>query len=342
MYIVQIVIAIEQFIMVSIPGKLDFLMTITPFGRRSIFYFIFSFSLGTVPYFLKQIKSIFLYFEKQIVQLIKILINYKNAPGELGKFIRDTISKLFNSIFAFKGNPALSPLIGVIFVMKFMENMVIDHAKGIIENATSVIPAFFAKLLAGSIFYIIYIFFKFAMFYQPTIAFSSLIITVYFFYFSIVRLPTINGLGGAFSTVAENNKHMNDGRVVFKHDLVSGFKNNIEEVLKFFTNNAHQIIMLFALKTNFIHLFNMESKFFKTTFAIAGITAAVKLLFSIFVKYGIGSEETQELGKEIVNLTAEIQANFEASNTNDAESKTTDSNEYESMFDRIYKPYKSV
>ena len=62
MYIVQIVKTIEEFIMVSIPGKLDFLMTITPFGRRSIFYFIFSFSLGTVPYFLKQIKSIFLYF----------------------------------------------------------------------------------------------------------------------------------------------------------------------------------------------------------------------------------------------------------------------------------------
>lgn len=338
MYIVQIVIAIEQFIMVNIPGKINFLMAFTPFGKRTIFYFIFSFSLGTVPYFLKQIKTIFFYFEKKVISLIKII---RKGNG-IRSFIRNTISKLFNSIFMFKGNPALSPLIGIIYVMKFMENMIIDHAKGIIENATSVVPSFFAKILAGSIFYIIYVVFKFAMFYQPTIAFSSLIITVYLFYFSIVRLPTINGIGGAFATLAQNNKHMNDGRVLFKSDIASKFRNNIEEVLKFVTNNAHQIIFLFALKTNFKHLFNIESKMFKTTIAVTGITAAAKLLFSIFEKYGIGDSETQELSKEITNLSVEFNKNFETSKTTDSESKTSDSNEYESMFDRIYKPYKSV
>jgi len=330
MYIVQIVIAVEQFIMVNIPGKIDTLMAITPFGRRSIFYFIFSVSLGTVPYFLKQIKSIFFYFEKQVVSLIKVIIARKG----LGKFFRDIISKAFNNIFTFKGNPALSSLIGVIYVMKFMENLVLDHSKGIIENATSVIPSFFTKLLAGSIFYIIYIIFKFAMFYQPTIAFSSFIVTAYLFYFSIVRLPTINGLGSAFSTFAQNNKHMNDGKVVFKTELTSGWKTNVEEVLKFVTENAHQIIMLFSLKTNFKHLFNIESKIFKTTFAIGGITAAAKLLFSIFEKYGIGNEEKQELDKQIVNLTAEIKNNIEA--------PASTNNEYHDMFEKIYSQYETI
>jgi hypothetical protein len=335
MYIVQIVKTIEEFIMVNIPGKINFLMSITPFGRRCIFYFIFSFSLGTVPYFLKQIKTIFFYFQKQVIQLINIIINYKNAPGELGKFIRDTISKLFDSIFMFKGNPVLSPLIGVIYVMKFMENMVIDHAKGIIENATSVVPSFFAKLLAGSIFYIIYIVFKFAMFYQPTIAFSSLLITVYLFYFSVVRLPTINGLG-VFSTFAENSKHMNDGRVLFKYDIASGFKNNIEEVLKFITSNAHQFIMLFALKSNIKNVLNIDSRILKTTFAVLGITASAKLLFSILEKYGVGNLESKELSNEIVNITSEITSYIEAPEPDETETG------YKSMFDRIYKPFKTV
>jgi hypothetical protein len=56
-YIVQIVTTIETFIMESIPGKFNFVMENTPFGKRSIFFFILSASLASVPYFLKQVKS---------------------------------------------------------------------------------------------------------------------------------------------------------------------------------------------------------------------------------------------------------------------------------------------
>ena len=329
MYIVQIVKTIDEFIMTTVPEKFNFIMANTFFGKRSIFYFILSVSLASVPYFLKQIQSIFFYFEKQGARFIDIF----RSPGGLRNFIHDIISKGFKSVFLFKGNPALSALIGIIFVMKYMENLVIDHSKGIIENATEVIPSFFTKIMSGSIFYIIYLVFKFAIFYQPTIAFSSFIITVYMFYFSIVRLPKLNGLGGAFAAVSANIANMNDGKVVFKHDLVSKFKNNIEEVLKFIVDNAHQIILLFTLKANFKYLFNIDSKFFKTTLALGGFAGAAKLLFSIVQKYGIGDKETQELGSEIANLTAEITSTIEAPDEQSG---------YQSMFDKIYKPYKSV
>ena len=211
----------------------------------------------------------------------------------------------------------------------------VDHSKGIIENATEVIPSFFAKLLSGTIFYIIFLVFKFAMFYQPTIAFSSFIIAAYMFYFSIVRLPKINGIGGAFIAVAENNKHMNDGRVIFKLDVFSKFQNGIEDALRFIMQNSHQIILLFTLKANIGNLLKIESKTFKTILLTGGITGTFKLLYSVLEKYGIGESEVNELGNEFQELSKEIQENIEKQDLKKIPNPET-------MFERIYKPYKSV
>ena len=331
-YVVQIVKSIDTFIMESIPGKFDFIIGNTPFGKRSVFYFILSVSLGTVPYFLKQLKSIFEYLRNQTNRLIHVIQNYNKSPVGLRDFIHDIISKGFNSIFSFKGNALLSGIIGVLFVTKYMGNMVIDHSKGFVENATEVIPTFFAKLLSGSIFYIIYLIFKFAIFYQPTIAFSSAIITAYLFYFSIVRLPKINGFGETFSVMSENIKHMNDGKVLFDRDLFSKFKNGVEDALRFIMENAHQIIMLFVLKNTVGNILNMNSKIAKTTFLSLGIFACLFLLFSILEKYGVGKSEVAELKTEINTLSKEIKQNIDAP----PEIKSTN------MFERIYKPYKSV
>jgi hypothetical protein len=331
-YIVQIVKSIDEFIMTSIPEKINLLMALSSIGRRSIFYFILSVSLGAVPYFLKQIKSILLYFEKQVFLLIDLTKDYKNSPRRLGKFFRDIISKAFNSIFLFKGNPILSSLIGITYIMKFMENLVIDHSKGIIENATEVIPSFFTKLLAGSIFYIIYIIFKFAMFYQPTVAFSSFIITAYLFYFSIVRLPKLNGLDGSFATVSANIEHMNDGKVLFRNELIPGWKTNLEDVSKFIMDNAHQIFMFSALSSNFKHLFKIDSAFLKITLAIGGTIGVAGLMFSILQKYGIGNAEKQKLNEQIVSLTAEIKKKIETPASND---------ESYDMIENMYKQFET-
>lgn len=334
-YIVQIVTTIETFIMESIPGKFNFVMENTPFGKRSVFFFILSASLASVPYFLKQLKSIFEYLRNQMNRLIDVIRNYNKSPVGLRNYIHDLISKFFNSILLFKGNALLSGLIGIMFVMKYMQNVMVDHSKGIIENATEVIPSFFAKLLSGTIFYIIFLVFKFAMFYQPTIAFSSFIIAAYMFYFSIVRLPKINGIGGAFIAVSENNKHMNDGRVIFKLDVFSKFQNGIEDALRFIMQNSHQIILLFTLKANIGNLLKIESKTFKTILLTGGIAGAFKLLYSVLEKYGIGESEVNELGNEFQELSKEIRENIEKPDLKKIPNAET-------MFERIYKPYKSV
>ena len=77
----------------------------------------------------------------------------------------------------------------------------------------------------------------------------------------------------------------------------------------------------------------MESKFLKTLLVGSGITGAFKLLYSILEKYGIGESEAKELGNEFETLSKEITDNIE---------KPNPSNISSSMFDRIYKPYKSV
>ena len=340
-YIVQIVTTIETFIMESIPGKFNSTMENTLFGKRSVFFFILSASLASVPYFLKQLNSVFEYLRNQINRLIDVIRKYNKSPVGLRNYIRDLITKLFNSIFLFKGNAQLSSVIGIIFVVKYMKNIMVDHSKGIIENATEVIPSFFTKLLTGTIFYIIFIVFKFAMFYQPTIAFSSFIIAAYMFYFSIVRLPKINGFFGTFSAVAENNKHMNDGKVIFDREVFSKFKNGIEDALRFIMLNSHQIILLFTLKANIGNLLKIESKTFKTVMLGLGIAGVFKLLYSVLEKYGIGQSEVKELGNEFEELSKEIKENIENIENIEKQDLKKIPNA-ETMFERIYKPYKSV
>jgi len=333
-YTVQIIASIENFIMENIPGKINFMIKYTPLGKRSVFYFILSASLASVPYFLKQLKFIFEYLRKQINRLIYAL-GPNSSKNSIRDFLQDLVSKGFDSIFAFKGIPFLSGMIGLLFVVKYMGNIIIDHSKGLVENVTEIIPSFVAKLLSGTIFYVIYLVFKFAIFYQPTIAFSSFIIAVYLFYFSIVRLIWQTGFFGAFSVISENIKHMNDGKVLFDRDVFSKYRNKIEETCRFIMENAHQIFLLFTLKLNVGSLLNIESKMFKTTLLTAGITGALKLLYSVLEKYGIGESEVQIVGNEFEELSKEIKENIEKHDL-----KKTSA--IETMFERIYKPYKSV
>ena len=334
-YIVQVVKTIDTFIMENLPVKFDSIMANTFFGKRAIFFSILSVSLMTVPYLLKQLKSIFEYLRNQINDLVFVITNYKKSPVGLRNYIHELISTFFNSILLFKGNSVLSGLIGIIFVTKYMENVMVDHSKGIIENATEVIPSFFTKMLAGNFFYIIYLVFKFAIFYQPTIAFSSFIITAYMFYFSVLRLPKINGIFGVFSAISENSKHMNDGKVLFERDMFSKFKNGIEDALRFIMQNSHQIILLFTLKSNIGKITNIKSKTFKTVMISLGIVGALKILYSVLEKYGIGKSEVKELGDEFEELSKEFKENIEKQDLEQTSG-------IETMFDRIYKPYKSV
>ena len=90
------------------------------------------------------------------------------------------------------------------------------------------------------------------------------------------------------------------------------------------------------LKSNIKNVLNIDSRILKTTFAVLGITASAKLLFSILEKYGVGNLESKELSNEIVNITSEITSYIEAPEPDETETG------YKSMFDRIYKPFKTV
>jgi hypothetical protein len=331
-YVVQVVQSIETYIVENIPKKIESFMVTSNYGKRSVFFFILFASLSTVPYFLKQLQYIFEYLRTQLNRIIHIFNGPSDKIGtSLAKLLNDAASKIFDSIFAFKGNAFLSSIIGITFVVKYMGNVMVDHSKGIIENATEVIPSFFTKLLAGNIFYIIYLVFKFSIFYQPTIAFSSFIIAVYIFYFSIVRLFNVNGFSQSFSVIEENIKHMNDSRVLFGYDLLSKYKNNVEDALRFIMQNSHQIIFLIILKINIGNILNMNSIYLKTATIAVGIASALAILYSVLEKYGIGKSEVAELNKEFEELSQEIKGVAD-----------TPIKPNLNLFDKIYKPFKSV
>jgi uncharacterized membrane protein (DUF106 family) len=66
-----------------------------------------------------------------------------------------------------------------------------------------------------------------------------------------------------------------------------------------------------------------------------GIAGVFKLLYSVLEKYGIGESEVKELGNEFEELSKEIKENIEKQDLKKIPNAET-------MFERIYKPYKSV
>jgi hypothetical protein len=340
-YVVQLVSIIDEYVMVKIPTKVkEFTNTSAYFGRRTVFYVFISVSLGLISFFLRQFSMIIEYIRKELNKLINVIRNYASNPVGLRNYFRDLINAAFNQIFLFKGNPVLSSILGISYLMVFTSNIIADKTKGIFENVFNIIPASMTKLAAGNIFYLIYLVFKFAMFYQPTIAFSSFIVTIYFFYYSIMK----TGIKSLYSLYQENDANMNDGRVAFKTELFGNFQNGIENFLKVITNNFHEIVWFFSIRRNFADMFTLSSNYLKTLFLGPGIMAIFKIIYHVLSKYGIGTEELNAVSQGIseinknVDFTNYIEKKFE---------KEEDPNQakehfFANMFEKIYHPYKTA
>ena len=315
-YVVSIVVSVESFLMCKIPGYFNTLIGTAIFGKRSIFFIILMMSLSFVPYFLAQLMSIYEFLKSETIKLFGVLRNYNKSPVGLRNFIRDLISKFFSYIFLFKGNPFISGFIGILFVSEYIRDLIPD----------------FEFIVNSSIFYKIYLVLKFAIFYQPTVAFSSLALTVYFLYFSVLRLPKINGIFGIFREMSKNTEDMNKDKINFS------FNESIEKLLNFIAENLHQIILLFIIKQNFPNILKIDSTLFKTVFIILIIVGILTLLYSILEKHGIGKDEKHEIEKTMEIVSQEFEQNLTESNAKPPVSTTFD----EFMLQSLYKPYNKI
>ena len=341
MYIVQMVTSIDEYVMNIIPNALRRMANTSQyFGRRTFFYFILSASLGLTPFFLTQISTIIEYLRKEINKLIYVIIEYKKNPVGLRDYFRDLINDSFNAIFLFKGNMVLSSILGISYIIVFTSNIVGNPSKGIFANVFDIIPNSLISLVTGNIFYIIFLFFKFAMFYQPSIAFSSFIITVYFFYYSLLK----TGVSSLYSLYKTNDAHMNDGRVAFKPELFGGFINNIENFLKIITNNFHEILLFFTMRHSLSSMFSFSSNFLKASFLVPGITIILKIIFNVLSKYGIGKEEMETVAQGVseINSKVDIYDYVEKKFKQEESPEGQKQNYFTNMFDRIYDPYKTA
>lgn len=315
-YIVNIVITIETFLMCKIPGYLNTLKDTAIFGKRTLFFIILMTSLSFVPYFLAQLMAIYEYLKAQAIKLYFVIQNYNKSPVGLRNYIRDLISNLFNYIFLFKGNAFISGIIGFMFFIEFVKSMISQY-EFIMQK----------PILLG-----IYNLFKFAIFYQPTVAFSSLILTVYFLYFSVFRLPKINGIGGIFREMSQNAEDMNKEKIKFS------FNESIEKLINFIAENVHQIVLLFIIKQNFPNVLKMDSTILKIVFIALIVIAILKLLYSVLEKNGIGKEEKRVLESNIEIVSQEFEKSIAESNAKPPVSTSFD----EFMLQTLYRPYNKI
>jgi hypothetical protein len=254
------------------------------------------------------------YLKAQAIKLYFVIQNYNKSPVGLRNYIRDLISNFFSFIFLFKGNPFISGIIGFLFFVEFMKSLIPQY-ESLIQR----------PILLG-----IYNVFKFAIFYQPTVAFSSLILTAYFTYFSVLRLPIINGIGGIFREMFKNSEYMN------KEKIKISFSESIEKIINFIVENFHQIVLLYILKQNFPIILNMDSVIVKFIFIALVVIGVLKLLYSILEKKGIGIEEKRVLESNIEIVSKEFERNITESN---AKPPTIISQD-DFMLKNLYKLYK--
>ena len=210
----------------------------------------------------------------------------------------------------------ISGIIGLLFVSEYIKDLIPD----------------FQFIVNSSIFYKIYLVLKFAIFYQPNVAFSSMILTFYFFYFSVLRLPKINGIGGIFREMSANNEHMNKEKIKFS------FSESIEKIINFLVENVNQIILLFIIKQNFPNVLKMDSTILKIAFIALGIIAIIKILYSVLEKNGIGKEEKREIEKNIEIVSEEFEKSVAESNAKPPVSTSFD----EFLLQNLYKPYNKI
>jgi hypothetical protein len=340
-YVVQMVTSIDEYIMVKIPQRIrEFINTSEYIGRRSVFYVFLSLAMGMVPVLWEQLSIAFEYIRIKINEIVNVFKQYRKNPIEIRNYFRDTVKSAFDKIFLFKGNEVLSSILGISYIMVFISNIVADQTKGIFENVFNIIPSSMTKLAAGNIFYLIYVIFKFAMFYQPTIAFSSFVITIYIFYYSVMK----TGISKMYSLYKTNDAHMNNGRVAFKSDVFATFKNGVESFLKVIHGNFHEIVWFFSIRKTFPDMLNLSTKFLKTVFLGPGIFVVLKIVYSVLSKYGIGTEEMNDVAKGVAEINSQIDVNDYVSKKFEKENDPSTAKEkfFTNMFDKIYNPYKTA
>jgi hypothetical protein len=314
-YFVEIVKTIDEFIMSKIHKNIaEMTETSSFFGRRFVFYTILSFSFGVVSYFFKQVTILYDFTLKKLNELILIK---KNDSKQLKKYFSDLLTSFLKQ---FTVNPVITSIVTIMYVIFFV-------SAAIKENSSSFFPAAIAQPTAVMlIWYIV----KFAVLFAPTVMLSSTMLTIYFFYYSVIK----NGGKDFYSLFKENIEHMNEKKVVFDNNSTNSFWskiiNNIESFFKVINLNFHEIFFFSTIMKLFPYILSFPSFILKFSFGAASIMYIYKLITSVLTKSKVGTETIENVGKgldEFQEIITQIPV---------AKEKT----KYSNMFDRIYHGYK--
>ena len=313
-YFVEIVKTVEEFIM----GKISKSVTETAetssfFGRRFVFYALLSFSFGVVSYFLKQVLIMYNYTIDKINELMFIK---KNDSKRLKKYFGDLGTSFLKQ---FTVNPVITSIVTIMFIIFYVSDV-------IKENSSSILPPALAQPGAAlMVWYIV----KFAVLFAPTVMFSSTLLSIYIFYYSVIK----NGDKDFYSLYKQNTEHMNEKKVFFDNDFSTSFwsnlKNNVEKMFREINVNFHEIFFFSTIMKIFPYIFSFPSFILKFGFGSFGIIFIYKFITSILTKYKVGTETISKIKMGV----AEIEEEYK-------QIPIVEKIESANIFDQLYAPFK--
>ncbi len=318
-YAVLLIEKLHQMLFTIIPGGLNLAKSLSQgyLGNRFVFFTIFSACYSMVPKLIDFCKNIL---QNGYTRFVRIYAVFKSG-AQSKVLIKKTIDELI--IFATSiSTIVLTSIMGVLYLTVYMENLVIDHTKDFTENVFSVIPAFFTKLVGGSLFYIIWLFLKFALLFTPSISIATFTITVLFLYYSFFRMDapikSMININNIINIVGNNGDKTSFITVLFNErpitDTFGKVINSFEKFVAWTTYMFPYLFFIFGMIKTLFSVFDIDNLYLFISVIVAIIVLIVTLVTVALDRFGFAKDVTEQVAQDARTFSF---ANLFGSNTPD-------------------------
>jgi hypothetical protein len=328
MYFVLVIDKIHNFFIKTIPDFSSNWYVAKYLGRRFWFFALFLVFYNYAPIFQDILEALL----KNIVFAFNLFQSWMDGKIE-GKLIAQNLFKRFIDQIMGINFSAFTGVIGFIYFSVFISNILFDDTKSFFYNVGNA-PSVFSKFLTGSVFYIIYLVFKFAIIYQPVVAATGAAMFLGFLYYTFIYNDNLTSL---FNLIDKNHTKIHKDSVLFQtYDLNcddGSIKNKLDKLIKFLFQHAHHLLFLYFIGINAMRLTEIQSLPLMVGLIVAGIAIVFAIVKFALQMYNIDIT----VGGTSVDTSSQTSSQIPSQTSSQTPSQTSSQTSVKSPLDTFVK-----
>ncbi len=290
-YFVLIITKLHDFVMTSLPESAASWPVSLYVGHRFWFFLLFFVFYFYAPQFQSHLSDI----ADNIAfsaRLIKGIFDGRLKSDQVSRQIFQRFGKMFSSIDL----GVVTGLSGFLYITAYFKNILFDETKTTFANIKQ-FPSSVLRIVSGTIFYVIYLVFKFAILYLPTVTAVSVAIFIGFLYYTFIYKNNFTQL---FHLISVNNASIHKESILYDANAELSctqgtFKGFMEKTLRFLFRHAHHLLFLYFIGINALKISSIESPKLLISLIVAGVILIFMVFNSLLETYGIGNKEKQNI-----------------------------------------------